>query len=67
VHEVSATPAAIPRLKRTVRNLDARECRDLARRALEQSSAAEVRELAFYARGRARASSSEETTSGGWP
>jgi len=67
VHEVSATPAAIPRLKRTMRNLDARECRDLARRALEQSSAAEVRELAFYARGRARASSSEETTSGGWP
>jgi len=68
VHEVSATPAAIPRLKRTVRNLDARECRELATRALEQTSASEVRELAFYARGRARAaSSSEETTSGGWP
>jgi len=68
VHEVSATPAAIPRLKRTVRNLDARECRELAARALEQTSASEVRELAFYARGRARAaSSSEETTSGGWP
>ncbi len=69
IHEVSATPAAIPRLKRTVRNLDARECRDLARQALEQSSAAEVRELALYARSRARAASTseEETTSGGWP
>ena len=68
IHEVSATPAAIPRLKRTVRNLDARECIDLARRALEQSSANEVRELALYARSRARAaSSSEETTPGGWP
>jgi phosphoenolpyruvate-protein phosphotransferase len=68
VHELSATPAAIPRLKRTLRNLDARECRDLARRALEQSSAGEVRELALYARSRARAASSpEETTSGGWP
>ncbi len=55
VHEVSATPAAIPRLKRTVRLLDAGECRDLATRALGESNAAAVRELARFARGRARA------------
>ncbi len=55
VSEVSATPAMIPRLKRTVRLLDAGECRELAHRALEQQSAAAVRDLALYARGRARA------------
>jgi multiphosphoryl transfer protein len=55
VHEVSATPAMIPRLKRTVRLLDAGECRELARRALEQQTAAAVRDLALYARARARA------------
>jgi len=46
VHEVSAAPAMIPRMKRTVRSLDASACADLARRALEQSSAAAVRGLA---------------------
>lgn len=56
VHEVSATPASIPRLKRTVRLLDAAGCADLARRALEQETAAAVRDLALYARARARAS-----------
>jgi multiphosphoryl transfer protein len=55
VNEISATPAMIPRLKRTVRLLDAGECRELAHRALEQQSAAAVRDLAPYARGRARA------------
>ncbi len=55
VNEISATPAMIPRLKRTVRLLDAGECRELAHRALEQQSAAAVRDLALYARGRARA------------
>jgi phosphoenolpyruvate-protein kinase (PTS system EI component) len=56
VGEVSATPAMIPRLKRTVRLLDAGECRELARRVLEQETAAAVRDLALYVRARARAS-----------
>jgi phosphoenolpyruvate-protein phosphotransferase len=64
VHEISATPAIVPRLKRTVRLLDAVECRELARRALEQATAAAVRELALYARSRARASSTESITGG---
>jgi phosphoenolpyruvate-protein phosphotransferase len=55
VHEISATPSTIPRLKRTVRGLDARECEELARRALEAESAAAVRDLAQQARARARA------------
>jgi phosphoenolpyruvate-protein kinase (PTS system EI component) len=59
IHELSATPAIIARLKRTVRLLDAGECADLARRALEQTTAAAVRELALYARSRARAASTE--------
>jgi phosphoenolpyruvate-protein phosphotransferase len=46
VHEVSAAPSAIPRLKRVVREMDVRRCREKARRALEMSSAAEVREMA---------------------
>ncbi len=45
VHEVSATAAMIPRLKRTVRRLDTAQCRDLAQRALEQTSADAVRKL----------------------
>ena len=55
VHEISATPAMVPRLKRTVRLLDAAQCRELAMRALEQQTAAQVRELAQAARARARA------------
>jgi phosphoenolpyruvate-protein phosphotransferase len=54
IHEVSATSAAIPRLKRMARTLDAGECRELARRALEQSTAQAVRELAAVARAHAR-------------
>jgi len=46
IHEVSATAAAIPRLKRMVRRLDAAACRALARSALGETSAAAVRELA---------------------
>ena len=65
IHEVSATPAMIPRIKRTVRALDAAECRDLAARALEQETAAAVRDLALHARGRARASAAPVT--GGSP
>lgn len=54
--EVSATASMIPRIKRTVRSLDAAECRELAARSLEQETAAAVRDLALYARARARAS-----------
>ena len=50
IHEVSATAAMIPRIKRTVRSLDAAECRELAARALEQETAAAVRDLALCAR-----------------
>jgi phosphoenolpyruvate-protein kinase (PTS system EI component) len=57
VHEVSAAPSTIPRLKRTARLLDAAECREAARRALELATAAEVRDLAAVARARARAAS----------
>jgi phosphoenolpyruvate-protein phosphotransferase len=57
VHEISATPSTIPRLKRTVRGLDSAECAELARRALGEESAAAVRDLAAQARGRARAAS----------
>src|SRR5205085_11942645 len=39
IREVSAVPALIPRIKRTVRTLDSNACRELARSALEQSSA----------------------------
>ena len=55
VHEISATPAMVPRLKRTVRLLDAEQCRELALRALEQQTAAQVRDLAQAERARARA------------
>ena len=65
VHEVSAAPAMVPRLKRTARGLDAGQCREVARRALEQSSAAQVRELAAVARAQARAAS--ESAAGGPP
>src|SRR5260221_2258794 len=34
VHEISATPSAIPRLKRTARSLDSRACVELVGRAL---------------------------------
>ena len=44
--EVSAAPSSIPRLKRVVRELDTRRCRDKARQALEMTTAAEVRALA---------------------
>jgi len=54
VHEVSATTASIPRLKRMVRLLDTRECGELAERALAAPSAAAVRDLARLARSRAR-------------
>jgi phosphoenolpyruvate-protein phosphotransferase len=45
VHEISAVPASIPRLKRAVRSLDLAACRALALRALDQPSARAVRAL----------------------
>jgi phosphoenolpyruvate-protein kinase (PTS system EI component) len=43
VRELSVVPAAIPALKRQVRELDIATCRDLALRCLELTSPAEVR------------------------
>ena len=51
VREISATPSAIPRLKRLVRALNAGECARLAGRALDQESAAGVRALVQSASG----------------
>ena len=45
VRELSVVPAAIPALKRQVRDLDVRECAALAARALEAESATDVRAL----------------------
>ena len=45
VRELSVVPAAIPALKRQVRDLDVRECATLAARALEAESATDVRAL----------------------
>ena len=45
VHEVSAVPALIPRIKRVIRSLDAGACAELAQEALAQTSAAAVRAL----------------------
>lgn len=45
VRELSVVPAAVPALKRQVRDLDVRECAALAARALEAESAADVRAL----------------------
>ena len=45
VHEISAVPATIPQIKRVIRALDADACAALARRALQQTNATEVRAL----------------------
>ena len=45
VHEVSAVPAAIPRIKRVIRSLETTACAALAQDALKQTSAAAVRAL----------------------
>jgi multiphosphoryl transfer protein len=47
VHELSAVPAVIPRLKAVIRRLSLADCAAAAREALEQSSAAAVRALAL--------------------
>ena len=46
VHELSAVPAVVPRLKALIRKLTMADCADIARQALEQSSAEAVRALA---------------------
>jgi phosphocarrier protein FPr/phosphocarrier protein len=45
VTELSAAPGAVPELKAAIRELTLAQCRDLAQRALRQTSAAEVRAL----------------------
>ncbi|MBL0122328.1 MAG: hypothetical protein IPP88_06210 [Betaproteobacteria bacterium] len=45
VHEVSAVPAMIPRIKQVIRSLDAGACATLAQEALEQKDATAVRAL----------------------
>jgi multiphosphoryl transfer protein len=47
VHELSAVPSIIPRLKALIRKLTLAECTEIARQALEQSSAEAVRALAL--------------------
>ncbi len=46
IHELSATPATVPKVKRAARWLDAAECRAAAVRALDAPDAAAVREIA---------------------
>jgi phosphoenolpyruvate-protein kinase (PTS system EI component) len=65
IRELSATPAAIPRLKAVVRSLDTAECAALARRALDEPTAASVRELAGEFRERCRAEPATAAT-GDW-
>lgn len=45
VHEVSAVPAAIPRIKRVIRTLNASACTAMAKDALRQTDATAVRAL----------------------
>jgi multiphosphoryl transfer protein len=45
VAELSVGPQSVPAVKRSVRELDSLDCGDLAGRALQASSAADVREL----------------------
>ena len=59
VHEFSAVPARIPRLKRVIRALDASACAALAREALALTDAAAVR--ALVERGMARVSDAPTT------
>ena len=47
VHELSAVPSVIPRLKALIRRLAMADCAEVARQALEQSSAEAVRALAL--------------------
>jgi phosphoenolpyruvate-protein phosphotransferase len=49
VRELSVVPAAIPAIKRQVRDLDLAQCRALAARAVDLESAADVRALTAHA------------------
>jgi len=49
VHELSAVPSVVPRLKAVIRKLTLAACTEIARQALEQSSAEAVRALAMRA------------------
>jgi phosphoenolpyruvate-protein kinase (PTS system EI component) len=49
VRELSVVPAAIPAIKRQVRELDLAQCRALAARAVDLGSAADVRALTAHA------------------
>jgi len=49
VTELSASPAVVPELKAAIRALTMAQCRELAARALNQTSAAEVRALKLAA------------------
>lgn len=61
IHELSAVPSLVPRIKGVVRALDAGACKELARQALEQSTAPAVRSLVerWQARGPLRLISGE--------
>ncbi len=52
VHELSAVPAIVPRLKALIRGLTLAECAGMASEALEQTSAEAVRALALRRAGR---------------
>jgi len=49
VTELSASPAVVPELKAAIRSLTMAQCREIAERALNQTSAAEVRALQLAA------------------
>ena len=51
VHELSVSPAAVPRVKAAVRQLDVAQCVDVASRALELADAGDVRKLVLDALG----------------
>ncbi|MGH8201970.1 MAG: phosphoenolpyruvate--protein phosphotransferase [Steroidobacteraceae bacterium] len=53
VHELSAVPSVIPRMKALIRRLTLADCADLARQALEQGSAEAARALAVRLAARA--------------
>jgi phosphoenolpyruvate-protein kinase (PTS system EI component) len=57
VHELSAVPSVIPRLKALIRKLTLADCAEVARQALEQSSAEAARAMGL--RLAARASEAE--------
>ena len=55
IHELSVSPAAVPRVKAVVRELDVRRCSVVAGQALELADADQVRKLVLEAFGEAQA------------